>query len=103
MMSGPSAEACFALAELLYRVGDVSAARERYYMALELDEDYVEARANLGCVLAEQGQPDLAVAAFQGRWSGTPITPMPTTTWRVRWTSWPARLKLPSTGTAFWH
>ncbi|MBN2292441.1 MAG: tetratricopeptide repeat protein, partial [Pirellulales bacterium] len=41
-------------------------ARERYYMAIELDEDYVEARANLGCVLAETGQLDLAVAAFEG-------------------------------------
>lgn len=63
---GPSAETCFRLAELLYRMGDVTAARERYYMAVELDEDFVEARANLGCVLAETGQPELAVAAFQG-------------------------------------
>jgi tetratricopeptide (TPR) repeat protein len=63
---GPSAEICFQLAELLYRLEDVSAARERYYMAIELDEDYVEARANLGCVLAETGQPELAVAAFEG-------------------------------------
>jgi tetratricopeptide (TPR) repeat protein len=35
-------------------------------MAIELDEDYVEARANLGCVLAETGQRELAVAAFEG-------------------------------------
>lgn len=63
---GPRAEVCFQLAELLYRVGDITAARERYYMALELNEDYVEARANLGCVLAETGQLELAVAAFQG-------------------------------------
>ena len=45
---------------------DITAARERYYAAIELDEDFVEARANLGCVLAEIGQLDLAVAAFQG-------------------------------------
>lgn len=64
--AGPSAEVCFQLAELLYRLGDLSGARERYYMAIELDEDYVEARANLGCVLAETGQRELAVAAFQG-------------------------------------
>jgi tetratricopeptide (TPR) repeat protein len=63
---GPQPEVCFQLAELLYRLGDTSGARERYYMAIELDEDYVEARANLGCVLAETGQPELAVAAFQG-------------------------------------
>jgi tetratricopeptide (TPR) repeat protein len=56
----------FALAELLYRSGDLSAARERYYMAIELDEDFVEARSNLGCVLAEQGDFGLAEAAFRG-------------------------------------
>ncbi|MEI8373051.1 MAG: tetratricopeptide repeat protein [Planctomycetota bacterium] len=64
--AGPDSEGCFQLAELLYRQGDVSGARERYYMAIELDEDYVEARANLGCVLAETGQRELAIAAFEG-------------------------------------
>jgi tetratricopeptide (TPR) repeat protein len=64
--AGPTPEFCFQLAELLYRLGDPHGARERYYMAIELDEDYVEARANLGCVLAELGQHDLAVAALQG-------------------------------------
>jgi tetratricopeptide (TPR) repeat protein len=57
---------CFRLAELLYRQGDLAASRERYYMAIELDEDLVEARANLGCVLAELNDHELAVAAFQG-------------------------------------
>lgn len=56
----------FALAELLYAVGDLSAARERYYAAIELDEDFVEARSNLGCVLAELGDLGLAEAAFRG-------------------------------------
>jgi Tfp pilus assembly protein PilF len=64
--AGPSAEVCFQLAELLYRLGDLPGARERYYMAVELDENYVEARANLGCVLAETGQRELAAAAFEG-------------------------------------
>ena len=64
--AGPVAEICFQLAELLYRLGDLGGARERYYTAIELDEDYVEARANLGCVLAETAQHELAVAAFQG-------------------------------------
>jgi tetratricopeptide (TPR) repeat protein len=63
---GLSADICFQLAELLYRLGDLSGARERYYVALELNPDLVEARANLGCVLAEQGQFELAVAAFEG-------------------------------------
>jgi len=63
---GPNAELCFQLAETLYRLGDVAAARERYFMAIELDEHYVEARANLGCVLAESGRADLAIAALEG-------------------------------------
>jgi tetratricopeptide (TPR) repeat protein len=63
---GSKAEICFIVAELLYRQGDLSGARERYYMAIELDEDFVEARANLGCVLAETSQRELAVAAFEG-------------------------------------
>ncbi len=63
---GPDAVVCFLLAEILYRMEDLSAARERYYAAIELDENYVEARANLGCVLAETGEFDLAVAAFRG-------------------------------------
>jgi tetratricopeptide (TPR) repeat protein len=63
---GARAELSFRVAELLYLLGDISAARERYFMAIELDEDFVEARANLGCVLAETGELELAVAAFQG-------------------------------------
>jgi tetratricopeptide (TPR) repeat protein len=63
---GPHAEIVFQLAELLYRSGDLGAARERYYNAIEIDEDFVEARVNLGCVLSETGQVDLAIAAFQG-------------------------------------
>ncbi|MBW3597380.1 MAG: tetratricopeptide repeat protein [Planctomycetes bacterium] len=63
---GPRADICFQLAELLYRQGDLIAARERYYMAIEMDEDYVEARANLGCVLAELGDRELAISALEG-------------------------------------
>lgn len=64
--AGPRADLCFQLAEILYRMGDISAARERYLMAIEIDEDYVEARSNLGCLLAETGQQSLAIAAFEG-------------------------------------
>ncbi len=64
--SGPDAETCFQLADVLYRSGDRGAARERYFAAVELDEDFVEARANLGCLLEEEGRPDLAIAAFEG-------------------------------------
>lgn len=66
LAGGPNAAVCFQLAELLYQAGETLAARERYAMAIELDEEYVEARANLGCVLIELGHKELAVAAFQG-------------------------------------
>ena len=63
---GPDAEIHFRLAELLYRMDAPEAARERYYAAIELDEDFVEARANLGCVLYELGDTELALAAWNG-------------------------------------
>ena len=63
---GPTTEMCFRLAEVLYRMGCLEAACERYYVTLELDEEFVEARANLGCVLAESGRLELAAAAFEG-------------------------------------
>jgi tetratricopeptide (TPR) repeat protein len=63
---GPDAMICFQLGELLYRLDDKNAARERYYMAIEIDENFVEARANLGCVLAETGELELAMFTFQG-------------------------------------
>jgi tetratricopeptide (TPR) repeat protein len=56
----------FMLAELLYRSGDLTAARERYYAVIEIDPDHLQARASLGCVLAELGEHDLAVAALEG-------------------------------------
>lgn len=54
------------LAELLYRHGEVLAARERYYIVLELDDEDVEARVSLGCLLSETGEHQLATAAFRG-------------------------------------
>jgi tetratricopeptide (TPR) repeat protein len=63
---GPTAQVVFMLAELLYRAGDLTAARERYYAAVELDADHLEARASLGCVLAELGEHELALAALEG-------------------------------------
>jgi hypothetical protein len=64
--SGPDPEGCFILAELLYQAGELQAARERYWMAIELDENFVEARTNLACVLAQLGQWELAEAALRG-------------------------------------
>ena len=67
LLSGRAeAEDQFLAADLLYQMGDATAARERFFMAIELDDEYVEARANLGCVLMELGDLDLAIAAFHG-------------------------------------
>lgn len=63
---GPDPQINFQVAELLYRLGELPAARERYFMAIEQDDEFVEARANLGCVLAELGCDDLAASAFRG-------------------------------------
>ena len=63
---GPTAHVNFRIAELLYQCGDLGAARERYFMAIEMDEAFVEARASLGCVLMELGQSEVAIATFRG-------------------------------------
>ena len=62
----PSPQVMFMLAELLYRSGDLTAARERYYATLEMDADHLEARTSLACVLAELGDHELAIAALEG-------------------------------------
>jgi tetratricopeptide (TPR) repeat protein len=63
---GPNAEVNFALAELLYLQGQLEAARERYFMAIELDESFVEARGNLGCLLLELHETALAISTLEG-------------------------------------
>lgn len=63
---GARADISFQIGELLYRMNFLVAARERYYSAIELDPEFVEARASLGAVLAELGQHDLAIAALRG-------------------------------------
>ena len=62
----PTAEVTFLLAELLYRSGDLTAARERFYMAIEIDPDHLAARTSLGCLLAEMNETELAIAALDG-------------------------------------
>jgi tetratricopeptide (TPR) repeat protein len=63
---GARADVSFQIGELLYRMNFLIAARERYYTAIELDPEFIEARASLGAVLAELGQNELAVAALRG-------------------------------------
>ncbi|MEZ6091980.1 MAG: hypothetical protein R3C05_29040 [Pirellulaceae bacterium] len=47
-------------------MGENWAARERYLIAIEIDQEFVEARSSLGGLLAEMGRNELAVAAFRG-------------------------------------
>ena len=63
---GGRADWHFQIGELLYRMGETIAARERYYAAIEMDPDFVEARSSLAGVLAETNQLELAVSAYQG-------------------------------------
>ncbi len=72
---GLRSDIAFQLGELLYRDGQIEAARERYYQAIEIDGGHVEARVSLGCVLAETGRHDLAIAAFEGVLSLVPDYP----------------------------
>lgn len=66
MSQGPSADISFRMAELMYQNGDLTAARERYYNAIELEPSYIEARASLGCILMELGETEMAISSFQG-------------------------------------
>jgi Flp pilus assembly protein TadD len=54
----------FHLAECLYRQGQLEAATERYYAAVECDHQYIEAWTLLGCVLEERGRKEEALSAF---------------------------------------
>ncbi len=64
--AGANAEDAFQLGDVLYRMGNLHGARERFSMAIELDEDFVEARVNLGCALGDLGETQLAIHALQG-------------------------------------
>ena len=55
----------FHLADVLYREGRPDAAIERYYMAVELDHNFLEAWTQLGCLLAETGKTSAAQEAFR--------------------------------------
>jgi len=54
----------FHLAELLYRMGNLEGAVERYHVAIECDPGHVEAWTLLGCVLIEIQQFDTAEDAL---------------------------------------
>jgi DNA-binding transcriptional MerR regulator len=57
-------DANFHLAEALYRLGNLSAAKERFYAAVELEHDFLEAWIQLGCLHAELEEIQSALDAF---------------------------------------
>ncbi len=75
LAGGLDAGVCFRLGKLLYLLGDFSAARERFYATLELDEDFVDARFELAKTLVALGELDDAAAAFEGALADRPNDP----------------------------
>lgn len=75
LAGGLDAGVCFRLGKLLYLLGDFSAARERFYATLELDEDFVDARFELAKTLVALGEFDDATAAFEGALAERPNDP----------------------------
>ncbi len=66
LAGGLDAGVSFRLGKVLYLTGDFAAARERFYAALELDEDYVDARFELARTFVALNELDDALAALQG-------------------------------------
>ncbi len=65
LMSEPlNAEIHFHLGDVLYRQGRPRAALERYYSAVEIDHDYLEAWTQIGCLHRELIEPYAALDAF---------------------------------------
>jgi len=63
--SPQSADVHFQVGECLYRMGQTSAALERYYSAVEHDRDFLEAWTQIGCLHRELGEFDAARGAFE--------------------------------------
>jgi tetratricopeptide (TPR) repeat protein len=75
MVGGPSAVACFNLANVLRSLGHKPQALERYSQAVEVDPDFSDAWNNLGTLLAELGRLDDACAAFRRALTADPQDP----------------------------
>lgn len=64
-LSGPDAEVCFNLGNVVYARGDRKQAARLFLEAVRLDEEYVEAWNNLGNVLAELGEWQEAIGTYR--------------------------------------
>jgi tetratricopeptide (TPR) repeat protein len=65
LTGGPNPTLCFNLANALYALGEKGPASERFYQAVELKPDFVEAWNNLGTALADLGQHEDSLAAYR--------------------------------------
>ncbi|MEZ5942642.1 MAG: tetratricopeptide repeat protein [Planctomycetaceae bacterium] len=65
MDSPNSADVQFQLAECLYRLGNAKGALERYYSAVEHDNEFLEAWTQIGCLHKELGDFAAAKTAFE--------------------------------------
>lgn len=65
IMTGPAtSEMQFHLAEALFRSSNPRGALERYYSAVELDHEFLEAWTQIGSLHREVGEPEAALLAF---------------------------------------
>jgi tetratricopeptide (TPR) repeat protein len=65
LIGGPDAAGSFNLGNALYALGQKEEASKRFYQAVELKPEFVQAWNNLGIVLTDLGRPEEAVAAFR--------------------------------------
>ncbi len=65
MMEPLNPEVHFHLGDVLYRLGRTHAALERYFAAVELDHDYLEAWTQIGALQRELGDAEGALDAFR--------------------------------------
>ena len=65
MLEPRNPEVHFHLGDALYRLQRARAGLERYYAAVELDHDYLEAWTQIGCLHRELGELDSALTAFE--------------------------------------
>ena len=72
VVGGPSAVACFNLANCLYALGQKARAAERYSQAAEMDASFAEAWNNLGVLLVEIGNIEEAASAFERSLAANP-------------------------------
>jgi len=71
-LSGPDAQACFNLANVLNAQGQKQSAIERFRQAVEIDPSFGDAWNNLGIALCDIEQREEACAAFQAALKAEP-------------------------------